>query len=174
MFTWTLGLQAKHLRKEVENNVNQTYLGFDQKKKSSTVKDAWQRKIERKMWFCSFLSVRLRLFFFKKKKLHEHARQRWFYSTIWNFVSYPVYYVPLLSVFFLQVSCSIAFVCKQWCNKRMTPKKVTWWSACTMIYVCMLFDTEYLSCAVFVGYTCFFFYFKNISKKIEVFLFILN
>jgi len=160
MFTWTLGLQAKHLRKEVENNVNQTYLGFDKKNKIEYSKRCLATEDRKKDVILQFFKCAITTFFLKKKKLHEHARQRWFYSTIWNFVSYPVYYVPLLSVFFfLQVSCSIAFVCKQWCNKRMTPKKVTWWSACTMIYVCMLFDTEYLSCAVFVGYTCFFFLF---------------
>jgi hypothetical protein len=55
---------------------------------------------------------------------------------------------PIVVCFFLQVSCSIAFVCKQWCNKRITPKK--WhdearvpWSMCAC---CLIRSTYPVRC----------------------------
>jgi hypothetical protein len=63
--------------------VNQTFLGFEKKKKSSAIKDAWQRKTE--------------MILFHDLKFRE-------LSCLLR---------PIVVCFFLQVSCSIAFVCKQ-------------------------------------------------------------
>jgi hypothetical protein len=92
MFTWPLDLQPKNLRKEFENN-------------------AWQRKIERKMWFCSFLSVRLRLFLKRTKITRSITQDRddfipWFRSEI----PWAILFITSHCIFCFLFFLSILFV----------------------------------------------------------------